>query len=136
MRVVGLDVGERRIGIAVSDPLGITAQPLETIMRDEGANDRIAAIVRDVGAERVVVGLPLLLDGSEGKQAALVREFAGALEGSLGIPVEFADERLTTRQAAGALKGEKLKPDEKKKAHDRVAAALILRGYLESRPEG
>ncbi len=136
MRVVGLDVGERRIGVAVSDTLGITAQPLETLMRDEGTAERIAGLIRDTGAGLVVVGLPLLLDGSEGKQASLVRRFADELERVLDVPVEFADERLTTRQAAGALRGEKLKPEEKKKAHDRIAAALILRGYLESRPEG
>ena len=135
MVVIGLDVGERRIGVAVSDPLGKTAQPLETISRDDRAVDRLAEIARGTGAERLVVGLPLLMDGSEGAQARLVREFAEGLAAALGLPLEYIDERLTTREAEAVLVLGGVKRKKKREASDRLAAALILRTYIDGRSE-
>ncbi|HEY5502539.1 MAG TPA: Holliday junction resolvase RuvX [Candidatus Anoxymicrobiaceae bacterium] len=136
MRLIGLDVGESRIGVAVSDPLGKTAQPLETVRRDEDSVRRLAELAGEMGAEKIVVGLPLLLDGSEGKQAGLVRAFAEELEGAVDVPVVFMDERLTTRQAQGVLASGRVKRAKRREAADRIAAALILSGYMDGLPEG
>ncbi len=135
MRLLGLDIGESRIGIAVTDELGMTAQPLETIRNDEHASGRISRIAADRETELLVVGMPLLLDGREGSQARLVREFAGPLAESIGLPLEFVDERLTTRQAEAVLAGGRARRSGRKEASDRLAAALILRAYLDSHPE-
>jgi putative Holliday junction resolvase len=135
LRVIGLDVGESRIGVAASDPLGSTAQPLKTIKRDESSVKHLAGLVEELDASRVVVGLPLLMDGTEGAQAALVREFAGRLQEAVGVPVEFVDERLTTREAEAVLSKGRVKRGRKREASDMVAAALILRAYMDSLPE-
>lgn len=134
MRLLGLDVGEARIGVAVSDALGKTAQPLETVERDERAQERLAALAVEVGAERLVVGLPLLMDGSEGAQARLVRDFAEGLAAGLGLPLEYVDERLTTKEAEGVLVLGGVKRGKKRQASDRLAAALILRAYMDGLP--
>jgi putative pre-16S rRNA nuclease len=131
---MGLDVGERRIGVAVSDPLGKTAQPLATIQRDETVVDQVLGLVRESGAERLVVGLPLLMDGSEGEQARLVREFARTLAPTVDLPIDFVDERLTTREAEAVLSRGGVKRGQRKEASDRVAAALILRAYMDGSP--
>jgi putative holliday junction resolvase len=136
LRLIGLDVGERRIGVALSDPLGKTAQPLETVARDDASVRWLADLVGETGAETIVVGLPLLLDGSEGKQAALVRQFADELARAVEVPVVFTDERLTTRQAEGVLASGKVKRGKRREATDRIAAALILRSYMDGLPEG
>jgi putative Holliday junction resolvase len=135
LRIIGLDVGDARIGVAATDPIGATAQPIETIRRDELSVEHIRGLSEELGAERIVVGLPLLMDGREGAQAASVRGFAEELERSLGLPVSLVDERLTTKEADSVLRGSKLGGTEKKAASDRLAAALILRAYLEH-PEG
>lgn len=135
MRVIALDVGEERIGVAVSDPLGRTAQPLETMVRGEKTAEHLQELVAELGAERMVVGLPLLMDGREGTQAGLVRRFVRELEGRLDIPVEFLDERLSSREANALISKEERRRDRKRGATDRVAAALILRAYLDSLPE-
>ena len=134
MRVIALDVGDRRIGVAASDPLGKTAQPLETLPHDDDIFDRLRKLAASLEAGLIVVGLPLLMDGSEGAQSASVREFARELEERLGLPLAFVDERLTTRQAEGMFSGEKMGRLERRSAADRVAAALILRTYLDSLP--
>lgn len=136
MRLIGLDVGESRIGVALSDPLGKTAQPLETITRDEESVRWLAGLVAETGAGTIVVGLPLLLDGREGRQAGLVRQFADELVRAVDVPVVFTDERLTTRQAEGVLATGKVKRGRKREATDRIAAALILRSYMDGLPEG
>ncbi len=132
MRILGLDVGESRVGVAVSDAIGVTAQPLETVSRDGETVERLAEIVREHHVERIVVGLPLLMDGSEGAQALLVREFVATLSEKIDLPVTLVDERLTTKQAEAVLVGGKLPRNEKREAADRIAAALILQQYLES----
>ena len=136
MIAIGLDVGEKRVGVAVTDPLGKTAQPLETIDREESCLERIAEIARDAKAERVVVGLPLNMDGSEGEQARRVRSFAEDVERYLCIPVDFVDERLTTREAEAVLAKGRVRREKKKRASDRLAASLILRAYLEGPAKG
>lgn len=136
MRVIALDVGERRIGVAASDPLGTTAQPLETIDRDGDVITRIGALADELGADRMVVGLPLLMNGSEGAQAGSVKEFAEELREKTGLPVVYIDERLTTRQAKHVIGESGSKPKREGGAADRVAAALILRQYLDSFPSG
>lgn len=131
MRLLGLDVGESRIGVAVTDPLGQTAQPLETVDRNDDSLERLERIIRDTGARGIVVGLPLLMDGTEGEQAKRSREFGEQVERATGLPVHFVDERLTTREAETVLRGGRLKRDRKRGAADRIAAALILRAYMD-----
>lgn len=131
MRFMGLDVGERRIGVAMSDPLGSTAQPFETIKRDEGSVSRLAELVSELEVGKVAVGLPLLMDGREGEQARLVREFAADLAGAIDADVAFVDERLTTKEAESVLREGRVKRGKKRGASDRVAAALILRAYMD-----
>ena len=135
MILLGLDVGEKRIGVAVSDPLGKTAQPLATIERDENVSDRLSQLLKDTGAELLVVGLPLLMNGSEGEQARRVRAFAGSLADRLQLPIDFIDERLTTREAEDVLSRGGVKSPRRKEASDRIAAALILRSYMDRMPE-
>jgi putative Holliday junction resolvase len=135
LRVIALDVGEKRIGVAVSDPLGRTAQPLETIKRDERFAERLLKLIAELGAERLVVGLPLSMDGTESSQAGAVRRFVEEIEGILKIPVTFVDERLSSREANSLIAEGGRRPGRKRGATDRVAAALILRLYLDNIPE-
>ena len=135
MRLIGLDVGESRIGVALSDPLGATSQPLQTISRDEESPQRIARLVVEEGAATVVVGLPLLMDGTEGEQARLVRRFVEDLRKAIAVPVELIDERLTTREAEAVLSKGRVKRARKREASDMLAASLILRAYMDSLPE-
>lgn len=131
MRILALDAGESRVGVAASDPLGKTAQPLETLTNDDGIFTRIRELAESLDARLIVVGLPLLMDGSEGAQAETVREFALEVARETGLEVTFIDERLTTKQAEAVFRGEKMGRDERRAASDRVAAALILQTYLE-----
>ncbi|MDI3297758.1 MAG: Holliday junction resolvase RuvX [Bacillota bacterium] len=135
-RVLGVDVGGRRIGLAVSDPLGWTAQPYRTLERgrEEAATlAELREICRRLGVERIVVGLPRTLRGEIGPQARAVEAFARALAGATGLPVEFEDERLTTVEAERAMLEADLSRRRRKRAVDRTAAALILQAYLERR---
>lgn len=134
MNIVALDIGDRRIGIAVTDPFGSYAIPAETFFRTEdkeGDAKKIAELVKARGAELVVCGLPLLADGTEGEQARKNRAFAARLE-ALGIRVVFEDERFTTQEARGDLHaaGVTSAKDKKKKRVDSIAAAYILENYL------
>ncbi len=135
MRLMGLDVGDSRVGIALSDPLGATAQPLKTVDRDDGTVASLAELVKELGVERIVVGLPLLMDGSEGRQAESVRMFVERLAGTVDVPVTLVDERLTTREAEAVLSEGGARRGERRGASDRVAAALILRAYMDGVPE-
>ncbi|MEX2023905.1 MAG: Holliday junction resolvase RuvX [Thermoleophilaceae bacterium] len=123
MRVLALDHGEARCGCAVSYPSGTLATPLDVVERPETRRGlaRIAALADELGAERVVVGLPLTLAGEEGGQAARAREFADRLRPRLRVPVDLYDERLTTRMAEAT--GGRADPDS-------VAAAHLLETYL------
>jgi putative Holliday junction resolvase len=136
VRVLALDVGERRVGIAISDPTGSLARPLQTLERGSREEDfaAIAALVAGYDAGLVVVGQPLSLDGTEGPQAQRVARYAAALENELSVQVVLWDERYTTVEAEEILRqnrSEKSKRRARGKGDlDRVAAAIILQSYL------
>lgn len=123
--------------MALSDEMGWTAQGLTTIERKGNQKDieEIGRLVVEHSVEGIVLGLPLNMDGSEGKAAEAVRKFAGRLETRLGIPVHFWDERLTSWEAEGILKEAGVKPKKRKQVVDKLAATLILKGYLDARRE-
>ena len=134
-RIIGLDVGDRRIGVAMSDPLGLTAQRLVTLERHGGAAQDVAAIVRLVqehAAEAVVVGLPLTLRGEHGPQAKKVTAFCELLRRHTPMPVHLLDERLTTAQGQRALLETDTSRRKRKTLIDQVAAQLILQQYLDA----
>lgn len=132
-RIVALDVGDRRIGIAVSDPLGLTAQPIETYTRIGYGPDarHIAEIARKYETERILCGLPRNMDGTQGFQVEKVREFAAKLE-ELGLLVEYYDERMTTVLAENALLEANMRREDRRKKVDMVAAVVILQSYLDA----
>ena len=132
-RILGIDPGEKRIGLAVSDPLGITAQGLETI-QVSSAGETIREIGKTAGrleVSRIVIGLPLQMDGSEGEGARRACRLGRQLEAALGLPVIFRDERLTSRLAEQALLEGDLSRKRRKVETDRLAAQLILQNYLD-----
>ena len=133
-RIVALDVGDRRIGIAVSDPLGVTAQPIETYTRiGYGPDSRyIAEIARRYETDRILCGLPRNMDGTQGFQVEKVKEFAAKLE-ELGLVIEYYDERMTTMLAESALLEANMRREDRKKKVDMVAAVVILQSYLDAR---
>jgi putative Holliday junction resolvase len=135
VRVVGIDLGARRIGIAVSDPGGRLASPERTIERTGDAEaDRaaIAAVVTELGATRVVVGLPLSLDGGAGPAAVAAREEIDALARVVGVPVEAHDERFSTVTASRALAAGGTRGRARRRRVDRAAAAVILQSWLDA----
>lgn len=134
-RIVALDVGDRRIGIAVSDPLGITAQPIETYTRVGYGPDvrRILEICKQYDTDQILCGLPKNMDGTQGFQVDKVREFAAKLE-EQGLKVTYYDERMTTMLAEGALLEANMRRQDRKKKVDMVAAVVILQSYLDSLP--
>jgi putative pre-16S rRNA nuclease len=136
MRVLGLDVGDKRIGVALSDETGLLASPLPTLQRVGPRKDlqALAALVRQHGAGEVVVGLPYNLDGTEGPQAVKVRAFAEALKPVVRVPVRFWDERLTSVEAEQILAEREVPWQRRKGLVDQVAAVLILQGYLDAHP--
>jgi putative Holliday junction resolvase len=131
MRLIALDVGERRIGVAVSDPTGTLATPHSVIQRRSKAKDfaAVARLVAELGAEQVVVGLPLSLNGEVGPQARRVTRYARALAQTLDVPVELYDERYSTVTADELLAESGRK---RRVPIDAAAAAVILQDYLES----
>jgi putative Holliday junction resolvase len=134
-RVLGLDVGARRIGIAVSDPLGITAQGLETLHRKNKKHDfsYLYRFIRDYGVGEIVVGLPLRMSGAEGVQAEKIHAFADELRKHFKLPVHLWDERLTSVEANRLLRETELSIEKRGQAVDRIAAILILQAWMESR---
>jgi len=133
-RILGIDFGDRRIGLALSDELGLTAQPLGGVSTeaDGGHLRELARLCQERGVEEVVVGLPRNMDGSLGERACVTLEFVEALRGELDIPVETWDERLTTIQAERSLQARGLTHKRRKARRDTVAAQLILQGYLDA----
>jgi putative Holliday junction resolvase len=131
--LVGLDFGERRIGVAVSDPRGLAAQPLRVIERRSLAEDvsRVKEVVEARKAERIVVGLPLNMNGSIGPAARRARRFASRLARELGLEVIMQDERLSTVEAERALLAGNRSRAQRRELRDAVAAALILQSYLD-----
>jgi putative Holliday junction resolvase len=131
-RVLGLDVGDVRIGVALSDPMAVLATPLTIINRTEEPEDiqAILALVEEHEVGRIVVGLPLSMDGTQSKQTDKVRAFELALSRQTRVPVEFWDERLSTVTAKRMVQVVR-KKTERGIRYDAMAAALILQGYLD-----
>ena len=131
--ILGLDIGDARTGVAISDELGIAAHPLCTIQRRsrKAVLAELQELVTAHKVERIVVGLPLQLDGETGPQAKKVKQFAEKLERQVNLPIVFWDESFTTVEAAQILQGTKKRRKKRKQVIDQVAAVLILEGYLE-----
>lgn len=134
-RILGLDFGEKRIGVAVTDGLNITAQAVGTIERKGIKSDirKIAELIKEYGASKVIIGLPFNMDGTKGKSANLAIDFANVLKKELGAQVEMVDERLTTSQGERVLLEADLSRKKRKKNIDKIAAQLILQSYLDSK---
>jgi putative holliday junction resolvase len=134
-RILGLDVGTRRIGVAISDPLGITAQGLETLERRNQRRDFAALenLIRRYEVQEIVVGLPLRMSGAEGVQSEKMQAFAAGLRKRFRLPVHLWDERLTSAEANRLLRETDLSIEKRAQAVDRMAAMLILQGWMESR---
>ena len=135
MRRLGLDIGDKRIGVALSDPEGILASPFTIINRRDESQDieAITDIIRQQQVGQVVVGLPRSLDGSLGQQAEKVKEFTQKLCGHTQVSVEYRDERLTTVMAQRLKRVSGSKKSRGKARHDAQAAALILQNYLDEK---
>lgn len=136
MRVMGLDVGTKTVGVAVSDALGYTAQGITVVRRTHLRADleALKRLVETHEVTRAVVGLPLNMDGSEGPRAEASRAFASRFEASIGVPVELWDERLSTVAAQRVLLEGDVSRAKRKQVVDQVAASIILQGWLDARP--
>jgi len=139
MRALGIDYGRVRLGLALSDPDGILASPLPTLPRSRRASDdfhRIAGLAREHGVARIVVGLPLLMDGTSGTMATEAKAFADQVARRTRLPVDLFDERLTSSEAERAMLEGNLSRERRKELRDGLAAVLILQAYLETRAQG
>lgn len=138
MRILGIDYGDRTLGLAMSDPVGVTAQPFASYRlkaRDEDNRLYFRDLVERFQISTIVVGIPLRMDGSSGTRADKTRAFAVWLEQAVGRPVIFWDERLTTKEALDVLSRQNVRGESRKDLKDQVAAVIILSAYLESRRE-
>lgn len=133
MRILGLDVGEKTIGVAVSDPFGFTAQGLEVIRRTsiKADLDRIAAIVAEYQVEQIVVGMPRRTDGSYGPEAEKIKLFAERLAKRINLPITFWDERFSTVAAERILLAGDVSRAKRRQVIDKIAASVILQAYLD-----
>lgn len=136
MRIMGLDLGSKTVGVAVSDPLLNVAREVEIIRRKEENKlrqtlARIEELIVEYDVKDIVLGLPLNLDGTEGERAELSREFKDKLERRTGLPVHMWDERLTTVEAIEIMDADGIKPKDREKYVDMIAARVILEGYME-----
>lgn len=132
-RILGLDYGEKRVGLALSDPLGITAQPLLQISRESDAQliNEIEQIIESHAVDQIIVGLPISLSGNDSPQTKRTRRFISKLRKRLNIKVDQWDERLSTEEADRALRDMEIPPSARKNRRDVVAAQIILQGYLD-----
>lgn len=135
MRILGLDHGTRRVGVAVSDEMHMIAQPLEYIAPEPFADflARLKEILREKEIELILIGMPRNMDGSYGPAALKVQEFAAALKDAVTVPLKLWDERLTTTQAQKFLIQGGMRRDKRKEKVDQTAAAILLQSYLDSR---
>lgn len=129
-KVLALDVGRRRIGLALSDPSGMFAFPRDILPNDNHFFDKLSRLIEEEGIGAVVVGLPVLLSGKEGLQAEETRRFVEELKERVALPVHIQDERLSTTEAERRMREADLSPERRKKNRDAIAAALILESYL------
>ena len=134
MRILGLDYGEKRIGVAICDELGLTAQGLPTIMRKTKKHDWeiLESLIRNYKVEKIVIGYPVRLDGSEGVQCEKVNRFTTLLEATFSLPVVKWPETLSTKEAEEILINSGVRWEKRKKMVDKLAACIILQGYLDS----
>lgn len=137
MRIIGLDYGTKTVGVAVSDPLGLTAQAVETIERKEENKlrktcARIEALIREYGAEKIVLGFPKHMNNDIGERAQKTLEFRDMLARRTGLEIIMWDERLTTVEAERTLIESNVRRENRKKYVDQIAAVFILQGYLDS----
>jgi len=132
-RILALDVGEKRIGIAVSDALNMSAQGIETLVRQDAGStlDRIKALVKEYDVAKIVVGLPFNMNGTKGASAAAVEDFIETLKNRLSVEITTVDERLTTAQGERLLLEADVSRKKRKACIDKIAAQLILQTYLE-----
>ena len=133
MRILGLDIGQKTVGVAISDPLGFTAQGITTIRRTKKVQDveEVKKICKDYEVETIVVGLPKNMDGSIGFAGEKIMEFSEMLKEEIGLEIVYWDERLTTVAAHRAMLEADLSRGKRKKIVDKVAATYILQGYLD-----
>lgn len=138
MRILGIDFGEKRIGLALSDPLGFTAQGLETLERQnmKQVTAALVELVKKNEVGEIVIGLPVNMDGSRGFKADEILKFVPQLEAAAGVPVRTWDERLTSREASRLMIEEGLSRKKQRANSDRLAATLILQNYLEFNRRG
>jgi putative Holliday junction resolvase len=137
-RILALDLGKKRIGLALSDPLGITAQGLPTLQRTNIREDleTLQNLVDQHQVTLLLMGHPLHMSGREGRQAVYTREFAERLRGRTGIDIKFWDERLTTVEAQRVLRQSGISIEKRARAVDQLAAVILLESYLDSEPAG
>ncbi len=133
-RIMGLDIGDKRIGVAVSDLLMLTAQGVESYTRKAEEEDiaHIKKLAADYNVKKIVCGLPINMNGTIGEQALKIKDFAGKLKESIAIEVDFFDERLTTASATRTLIEADVSRKDRKKVVDKVAAVYILQAYMDS----
>lgn len=134
MRILALDHGTKRIGVAVSDEMQMIATPLEYLPAEPPAAvfDRVAALVREKEVARIIVGMPRNMDGSYGPAAQKAQEFVAALTEAVAVPIKTWDERLTSAMANRALVQGNVRRDQRKEKVDKMAAAILLQGYLDA----
>ena len=132
MRIMGLDYGDKTVGVAISDELLLTAQPVETIQRERPAKLRKTfALIVEYDVERIVLGLPKRMNNEEGERCERTREFGDQLAKRTGIAIIYQDERLTTKEADAVLDEGGVRKENRKEYIDKLAASLILQGYLD-----
>ncbi len=133
-RILALDFGKKRIGLAVSDPLGLTAQGLETLHRTRVRDDleALSGLIRDYQVSLILVGMPLHMSGDESRQSEHTREFSERLRQHAGVPVRYWDERWTSVQAARVLRESGIGREKRAAAIDRLSAVILLESYLDS----
>ncbi len=137
MRILGLDFGSKTVGVAVTDPLGITAQGVEIIRRDSPNKlrktlARIEQLIEQYDIEKIILGYPVMLDGTEGERVEKTKEFAAMIKRRTGKPVIFQDERLTTVEAYEIMDRIGIKKQDRYKYVDQIAATIILEDYMRS----
>lgn len=133
-RILALDLGKRRIGLALSDELGITAQGLETLQRTRVRDDlrNLTQLIREKNVTLILMGNPVNMSGQEGRQSEWARDFAERLEAAAGVPVKLWDERLTTVEAMRVLHDSGIGQEKRARAVDRLSAVILLESYLGS----
>ncbi|MFJ5670370.1 Holliday junction resolvase RuvX [Bacillus safensis] len=136
MRILGLDLGTKTLGVAISDEMGWTAQGIETIKIDEAGGDfgigRLSEIIAEYGADKIVLGFPKNMNGTIGPRGEASQSFAKVLENTYNVPVVLWDERLSTMAAEKMLISADVSRQKRKKVIDKMAAVMILQGYLDS----